>query len=269
MRALRPLTSRSTYRGWMWLVLGGALLMPYMMAGAVVKLVAGGQASPADPLITVQLPVFAATLPVIAVTGLVLPVRILSSLTARTLLDVNVPPATRRRDWSRRTRDAAWFTLHLGVGGLVSGITLAVVPFAFFIATLPLLSNQGELVSRYFALEWQPWWGVILGPVSLVALIYLAWAATVLLRRAAGRLLGPTDAEKLSESRARAANLAARNHIARELHDSIGHALSVVTVQSAAAGRVLTTDPDFTRQALSAIEDTARRALEELDTVLG
>ncbi len=49
----------------------------------------------------------------------------------------------------------------------------------------------------------------------------------------------------------------------------MGHALSAVTLQAAAAGKVLDTDPEFAREALAAIEETARGAVAELDTVLG
>jgi len=63
--------------------------------------------------------------------------------------------------------------------------------------------------------------------------------------------------------------LAARNRLARELHDSVGHALSAVTLQAAAARKVLGSDPEFAREALRAIEETTRSAVAELDTVLG
>ncbi|NEC64050.1 histidine kinase, partial [Streptomyces sp. SID9727] len=67
----------------------------------------------------------------------------------------------------------------------------------------------------------------------------------------------------------RAAELAVRNRLARELHDSVGHALSAVTLQAGAARRVLDSDPEFARQALTAIEETTRRTVGELDAVLG
>lgn len=60
-----------------------------------------------------------------------------------------------------------------------------------------------------------------------------------------------------------------RNRLARELHDAVGHALSAVTLQAAAARRMLERDPGFVREALTAIEDTTRRTVGELDAVLG
>jgi peptidoglycan hydrolase-like protein with peptidoglycan-binding domain len=57
-----------------------------------------------------------------------------------------------------------------------------------------------------------------------------------------------------------------RNRIARELHDSIGHALTVAVVQAGAARAAA--DPAFTDRALGAIEETGRAALEDLERVL-
>ena len=65
-----------------------------------------------------------------------------------------------------------------------------------------------------------------------------------------------------------AVRLAERNRLARELHDSVGHALSIVTVQAGAAGHVLDRDPAFARRALAEIETSARNGLRDLDHVL-
>lgn len=100
----------------------------------------------------------------------------------------------------------------------------------------------------------------------LLALIVVAGA---LLSRAAPWFLGPSAAERIAAMESEAVKLAERNRLARELHDSVGHALSVVTLQAGAAGRVLDSDPAFAREALGAIEESARAALEDLDHVLG
>ncbi len=59
------------------------------------------------------------------------------------------------------------------------------------------------------------------------------------------------------------------NRIAREIHDSVGHALSLVTVQAAAARKVISRDPDFATQVLDAIEQASRSATADLDHALG
>jgi signal transduction histidine kinase len=90
------------------------------------------------------------------------------------------------------------------------------------------------------------------------------------LARVAPALLGPSYTRRLEALETETARLLERNRIARELHDSIGHALSVVTLQAGAARRRLGAhDPDFADEALDAIESTARSATAELDHVLG
>ncbi|CAM5613771.1 histidine kinase OS=Streptomyces violarus OX=67380 GN=FHS41_008025 PE=4 SV=1 [Streptomyces violarus] len=88
-----------------------------------------------------------------------------------------------------------------------------------------------------------------------------------LITRIALRLLGPSPAERLAALEERTEQLLERTRIARELHDSIGHALTVAVVQAGAARAA--GDPAFTDRALSAIEDTGRAALEDLERVLG
>ena len=60
----------------------------------------------------------------------------------------------------------------------------------------------------------------------------------------------------------------ARADLARELHDSVGHSVTAAVLQASAARRVLTADPAFADDALRAIEEQGREALEELDRVL-
>jgi signal transduction histidine kinase len=70
------------------------------------------------------------------------------------------------------------------------------------------------------------------------------------------------------EEHARAAVAQERGRIARELHDVVAHAVSVIVVQSQAGQRTLGQDEDKTRGALEAIEGTARQALDEMRRLL-
>ncbi|AHI02083.1 sensor histidine kinase [Kutzneria viridogrisea] len=60
-----------------------------------------------------------------------------------------------------------------------------------------------------------------------------------------------------------------RTRIARELHDVVAHAVSVMVVQADGAGYALQTDPQMAQLALSTISDTGRQALTELRRLLG
>ncbi|GAB0102764.1 sensor histidine kinase [Nocardia sp. JMUB6875] len=66
------------------------------------------------------------------------------------------------------------------------------------------------------------------------------------------------------ERRAHDAVAAERTRIARELHDVVAHAVSVIIVQADGARYALRHDPDTAEQALSTIAGTGRDALREL-----
>ncbi|MFF0436690.1 sensor histidine kinase [Streptomyces sp. NPDC004327] len=270
------LFGQTARRRWLHLILGGALFMPYWLVGTlVVGPFTGGGAMFGSSLVT-QLGAYAVGLPLVAVTALFPLTRPMSVAAARALCGV---PAGRfaegpARGRSARARTAGWFTLHLGAGALLSGASLALPPFAVSVAALSFSAElrRSEL-GRLWGLDqdWLARAGLPLGLLMLLALVAAAAATGALLAAAAPRLLGPSPADRLAAAERRAAELAVRNRLARELHDSVGHALSAVTLQAGAARRVLDSgaDPDFVREALTAIEETTRRTVGELDAVLG
>ena len=67
----------------------------------------------------------------------------------------------------------------------------------------------------------------------------------------------------------RLARVAERERIARDLHDVLGHTLSLITVKSELAGRLLDQDPAAARDEIKAIEGTARQALREVREAIG
>ena len=71
------------------------------------------------------------------------------------------------------------------------------------------------------------------------------------------------------EERARSAVAEERARIARELHDEVAHAMSVIAVQADAAEGALASDPALVERPLVAIRDTARAALADMRRVLG
>jgi signal transduction histidine kinase len=75
--------------------------------------------------------------------------------------------------------------------------------------------------------------------------------------------------ERLGEDRVHAAVAEERARIARDLHDEVAHAMSVIAVQADAADGVLAQDPSLVRAPLVAIRDTARDALADMRRVLG
>nr|WP_243436011.1 sensor histidine kinase [Acanthopleuribacter pedis] len=55
-----------------------------------------------------------------------------------------------------------------------------------------------------------------------------------------------------------------RNRLARDIHDSLGHYLTAVNMQAAAAAAVLPTKPEQSAAMLSQIQDMAKRGLREV-----
>ncbi|WP_427885579.1 sensor histidine kinase [Kribbella sp. GL6] len=60
-----------------------------------------------------------------------------------------------------------------------------------------------------------------------------------------------------------------RMRIARELHDIVAHSMGVITVQASYGHAVIDTQPDVARESLATIEQTGRRTLAELRSLLG
>jgi signal transduction histidine kinase len=266
-RYLASVAPASTVRAGVYLVVGGVL------ASAYLTLVAGFVQMLAAPVPRAVVIVLAAvTLVVVTAPFFLTPVRTLQIHAVRTLLDVapaDLPDPHARTDAATRWRGAAWFALHLLTGATATIALLVVVP----LATALVLSALGA--DDTVAVQVVPHWNLpplVAVPVALVGIATLPLLVAVLrsvLRQAAAPLLGPDQAARIAELERRAARLADRNRIARELHDSVGHALTVTTLQAAAAARRLDTDVQAARESLAAIEETGRAAMADLDHVVG
>ncbi len=77
------------------------------------------------------------------------------------------------------------------------------------------------------------------------------------------------ELEQTQEEKARTAVVEERSRIARELHDIVAHALSVMVLQARGGRTVLATDPHEARQAFDTIEATGREALTEARRLVG
>jgi signal transduction histidine kinase len=76
-------------------------------------------------------------------------------------------------------------------------------------------------------------------------------------------------AEREREERARLAVAEERARIARELHDVVGHSVSVMTVQASAVRRLLNPEQEREREALLIVEQTGREAMAEMRRMVG
>ena len=113
---------------------------------------------------------------------------------------------------------------------------------------------------------------VVMAAIGAVAVMLLGWLAGENTR--ASRVYAAQQAERAAEKAAAVAAeradqvsralAAERAQIARELHDIVAHAMSVIAVRSGVARMVIDTDPGQAREALTIIETTTRRSLREM-----
>jgi signal transduction histidine kinase len=174
-------------------------------------------------------------------------------------------------------------------------------PVAVGVAALAAIAAYGALVHRpgpimlvfvvalYTVVdEGRPAVAVGLGAASVVAfavadvntrgngaaLLHAGWVVAVIVgvtrnRRAylAEARARAVDAEQRAEEAARRRATEERLRIARELHDVLGHHLSMINVQASAA--LHRPDPDRSTEALSAIKQASRETLQELRRTIG
>jgi signal transduction histidine kinase len=253
----RTLFRARTYLRLVYLLLGAALVLAFGIVdlGVLGTLATAGVSMPV--LVPLAIPIV--VIPP-ALLGLVPAVRQVEGVAAESLLGVDFPdgppgPAT---TWPQRRRTSVWFLLHL-LAGLIAGVGLAiVVPLAITALVLPIAGDKDGI-----------WWYVPSGIGMLIATVAVCIGLGAAVTALAPRLLGPSVEDRFEALEQRAARLSERTRLARELHDSVGHALSLVVVQAGAARKVRDTDPAFVAGALDAVEEAARTALTDLDQVLG
>jgi signal transduction histidine kinase len=253
---------RILLRRWACLLAGGALLAPYPLMFLIWTAlfhgpILGLSGSVAIAGVAVALAVLVSLLPM---------TRRMEIAIARTLLgDATGPLSTE----GTQRRASVWYWLHLLLGGITTVLTGAApdvlatglaAPFADGVVSLPDWQSRAGLPGVLVAV------GALLAVVPIAGLVAGCGAV---LSRTAPVLLGPSPAEKVADLERRTRALAARNRMARELHDSIGHALTITTLQAGTAHVLFDQDPAFARQALAAIEETGRVAMAELDHMIG
>lgn len=122
-------------------------------------------------------------------------------------------------------------------------------------------AGYGVLLALLYAVSGEQ--GVGMAMLTLPGL--LAGTALRLRRETAAELA--LRARELEEEREQFARLAVRNErarIAAELHDIVGHSLSVMVVQAQAGQRLADADPEGAARALRAIAESASQGQEDL-----
>jgi signal transduction histidine kinase len=100
-------------------------------------------------------------------------------------------------------------------------------------------------------------------------LLIPVWLAGTAMRRRELRAEASADRADRLEREREAALRAERARIARELHDLVTHAVSVMVMQTGAARQIMRRDEHRSQELLESVESSGRSALEELRHLLG
>ncbi|MEU4741801.1 sensor histidine kinase [Actinosynnema sp. NPDC023658] len=170
-------------------------------------------------------------------------------------------------------------------GNLYDGMPFRLADFALATALYTMVAyvgrRQGLLYAIWLAVGtfvWAVWRmgtnGETAFMVFVIAVVFgFSWAMGEFVgaRRAYNREL-EQRLKLLETERDQQARIAVgeeRSRIARELHDVVAHAVSVMVVQADGAGYAIRTNPDLAEAAVRTIADTGRQALTELRRLLG
>jgi signal transduction histidine kinase len=175
----------------------------------------------------------------------------------------------------RRTHPAAvlWTTLAVTLPPSTSPAANLSLVVAFFVAAVSGHRRAAwtAIVAGYAAAVW-------LGPLAFgrpvgaltFALLLGAWLAVLVIAAEAVRLrrerLAQTQATRRADTKRQASE--ERLRMARDLHDVIGHHISLISVQAAVGLDLMDSDPEQARAALTAIRSVSRDALAELRSML-
>ncbi|MGK5684332.1 sensor histidine kinase [Actinoplanes sp. URMC 104] len=105
--------------------------------------------------------------------------------------------------------------------------------------------------------------------LGLAAAIFLGGVAKIRSEQMAQLMKVRAERERAEEEQQRRQASEERLRIARELHDVIGHHLSLINVQAGVGLHLMDNRPEQAREALSAIKTASSEALREVRSVLG
>ncbi|MEU1085913.1 sensor histidine kinase [Streptomyces sp. NPDC005576] len=246
---LTPLTDPVTYSRWIHLVIPLAVISVWLFV------------SPGFPWELALLAVPVGLLPVMRLgEGVQAQLLLVPDERGKADATISIAPAT---TWGEKWRTVLWLELRLVLSFIVAGATVWLPATA--IDMVGAATGDGTDNGIFKLVEPHAWFAA-LAPLPLLLLLAFVVVCGRFTTTVARHLLGPSRSERMSALEELTEQLLERNRIARELHDSIGHALTVSVVQAGAARTA--DDPEFTRRALIAIEETGRAALDDLERVL-
>ncbi|MDN5795032.1 MAG: sensor histidine kinase [Intrasporangium sp.] len=173
---------------------------------------------------------------------------------------------------------------HLPSARVAGGYLLALVTVA--VVSVPFVGTEGATYLPFitaFAMMVMPLrWGIAVFAVAVAVALYVSlalapgdgsWvvaAIVVAVGVMTGGIRAMTDQGARYESMSRELALVAeRERVARDVHDVLGHSLTVVTVKAELAERLIDIDPERARAELADIQALSRQALAEIRETVG
>lgn len=174
-------------------------------------------------------------------------------------------------DYAAAQRGGLWGMLGL----LVLTVTFALLIGPNSMTALPFLVS----IPVFFL----PWRGVLWTSLPMLVVGVVAsgaawgfwpsamyWSISVLVLAVAGlsRYIEEQQ-ESAQETESQLALTEERERVARDVHDVLGHSLTVVTVKTELARRLVDVDPERAKQEMGEVQDLARQALAEIRATVG
>ncbi|WP_051277249.1 sensor histidine kinase [Marmoricola sp. URHB0036] len=159
-------------------------------------------------------------------------------------------------------------------GGWFPDSGVALFSFSFAVLALGWSGRAAWLVALCAAAYLVPFYyladmGTVVAALMFTVPPYAAGTVLRLRRETADQLA--MRAQELEDERELFAEIALRHErarIASELHDIVGHAISVMVIQAAAGQRLVDSDPARAKEAFAAISESARQGTQDLERLI-
>ncbi|MBM7368284.1 sensor histidine kinase [Gordonia hydrophobica] len=149
----------------------------------------------------------------------------------------------------------------------ISPFVMAAVAFAapwrtrYALAAVVAIVASAILVPEFFG------WGIDTGFLVVMVVVGLTMGFTRVMRD--GERERDQAAQRQRDLNAQLAVVAERERVARDVHDILGHSLTVITVKSELAGRLVDLDPERAKTEIAELNALAREALAEVRSTVG
>ncbi|ALG86508.1 sensor histidine kinase [Gordonia phthalatica] len=149
----------------------------------------------------------------------------------------------------------------------VAPYVMAAVAFAapwrtrYSLAAIVVIIAAAIIVPEIFG------WGIDTGFLVVMVVVGVIMGFTRLMRD--GERDRDRAAQRQRELNAQLAVVAERERVARDVHDILGHSLTVITVKTELAGRLVDLDPERAKAEIAEVTALARDALAEVRSTVG